>query len=189
MINSYKLNLTPNLLVELPLVITENLSYYSFNMLGMSRWNSEVARYLYEKNLYLLNGEKPDVIITVESKAIGLTEQLSKLYNIEKYIVVRKSQKSYMKNPLSYNGDTIISGKSTYWIDGDDLNYLKNKKIIICDDVISTGATINVILDIIKSANCKPLLMCCALTEGIIWQQINGINVVSCAHIPLPNKI
>lgn len=183
----YNLNLTPTLTIDLPLVKAENISYYSFNMLGMSKWNQEVAKSLYDMNAMILNGEKPEVIITVESKAIGLTEELSKLYNCDKYIVIRKTRKSYMKNPISINNSTIISGNSSYWIDGDDLNYLKNKKFIICDDVISTGGTITAILDLLKSFESKPLLLCCALTEGFEWTEFNGIKVVSCAHLPLPN--
>ncbi len=182
----YNIKLTPTLSIDLPLIKTDNISYYSFNMLGMAKWNQEIAKILYDKISMILKNETPDVIVTVESKAIGLAEQLSRLYNIEKYIVIRKTKKSYMNNPITINNSTIISGKSTYWIDEVDLNYLRDKKVIICDDVISTGGTVHAILDLIKSIECKPLLLCCALTEGIEWTEYTGIKVVSCAHLPLP---
>lgn len=164
---------------NLPLVHGEKVSYYSFNMLGDTELNIEFA-----KELAKLLGDT-EAIVTVESKAIALAQELASILKIDKYVIVRKSLKSYMHNPFSISSNTIISGSSTYYLDGDDANFLKNKKIVVVDDVISTCGTIDAIYKLLKKANLIVSKFACVLCEGKKTIEFNSIPVISCGYLPL----
>jgi len=185
MTEKYILVINSELTLELPIVKTKHFSYYSFNMMGMAKWNRVIGDEMYQLVQKHPNGKKIDSIITVESKAIGLTQVLAERFNVDKYIILRKSKKSYMANPIEFKSQTIISGECSYWIDSADLDYLKDKNILVVDDVISTGGTIKAILNALNHHHLVPNLIACALTENTPWTTFDGIDVISCGHIPL----
>ncbi|HAX03804.1 MAG: hypothetical protein A2Y45_08205 [Tenericutes bacterium GWC2_34_14] len=180
-----EIKINDSLTLELPLIKTNKFSYYSFNMLGMSKWNRIIGIHLYE----LIKRRKPnikiDAIVTVESKAIGLAQVISELYGIDQYIIFRKSKKSYMINPIEYKSTTIISGECSYWIDSNELESLANKNILFLDDVISTGGTLNGVLKALSILKLKPVLIACVFTEKYDWQIFDDIEVISCGHLPI----
>ncbi len=164
---------------DLPLIKSGSLSYYSFNMMGDTELNAEAA-----KLLAPLLGDI-DIIVTIESKAIGLVQELSALLNHTRYVIVRKALKSYMSNPISVPGKTIISGGSNYFIDGSDIKHLEGKKIAIVDDVVSTCGTIDAIYRLLEKANLTINKIACVLCEGKRTTEFKKIPVVSCGFIPL----
>lgn len=145
---------------RLKLVKSDTISYYSFNMMGDVELNKEAAIELAKliKNI--------DVIVTVESKAIGLAEEVSQLLGFKRYIIVRKTKKSYMDNIVSVSGDTIISGSANYYLDGRDVDYLKGKRILVLDDVVSTGGTIDAIYRLLSKCNLNIVSFACVCFEG-----------------------
>lgn len=165
---------------RLKLVKTDKVLYYSFNMMGDAELNKESAAELVKfiKNV--------NAIVTVESKAIGLAEEVSQLLGLKKYVIIRKSKKSYMNNVVSVNGNTIISGNNEYFLDGCDADYLKDKQILVLDDVISTGGTINAVYRLLKGCNLDIVSFACVCCEGKITSEFHGIPVISCAFFPLP---
>lgn len=185
MMNYYILNIDEELTIKLPLVKTKTFGYYSFNMMGMTKWNrifgqkifGLIRKYSHEKDI--------NAIVTVESKAIGLAQVLAGLMDIDRYIILRKSKKSYMSNPIEFKSKTIISGDCSYWVESEDLSFLQRKNILVVDDVISTGGTIQAILNALNSVNITPKLIACAITEKTKWTQFESIPVISCGHIPV----
>lgn len=167
---------------RLKLVKSDTISYYSFNMMGDAELNKEAAIELAKliKNI--------DVIVTVESKAIGLAEEVSQLLGFKRYIIVRKTKKSYMDNIVSVSGDTIISGSANYYLDGCDVDYLKDKRILVLDDVISTGGTIDAIYRLLSKCNLNIVSFACVCFEGKKTTEIHQIPVLSCAFFPLPES-
>ena len=165
---------------RLKLVKTDKISYYSFNMMGDAELNKESAKELAKliKNV--------DVIVTVESKAIGLAEELSQLLGHKRYVVIRKSKKSYMSNAVSVSGDTIISGNNNYFLDECDVEYLKDKRILVLDDVISTGGTIDAIYRLLKGCNLDIVSFACVCCEGKKTIEFHKIPVISYAFFPFP---
>lgn len=163
----------------LPLIKSDKISFFSFNMLGDTKLNEESARVLAP---YL---NDVDIIVTIESKAIALVQELASLLKHPRYVIVRKSQKSYMINPLSVSGNTIISGDVQYYLDGSDIEFLKDKRIAVVDDVISTGGTIDSIYRLLQRANLETVRFLCVLCEGKLTTEFNGLPVVSCGLIPL----
>ncbi|HHX68820.1 MAG TPA: adenine phosphoribosyltransferase [Gallicola sp.] len=182
----YKLKINKDVQLDLPYVECSPQSFYSFNLLGKAKLNKEIAQELFTK----MNGLnlQVDYLVTVEAKAIGLTQELTRRLNIDDYCVIRKSKKSYMIKPISTKGSTIISGDASYWLDGVDQLKLNNKNIVICDDVISTGGTMNSVFELLKKCNVNIVLILCAATEGKKWKEFNDIPVLSLAHIPFPGE-
>ena len=164
---------------KLPLIKCKTISYYSFNMLGDTILNKESAKLLTP----LL--ADADVIVTVESKAIGLVQELASNLRHTRYVIVRKTLKGYMMNPVSVSGNTIISGSSNYYIDGSDIEFLKGKRIVVVDDVISTCGTIDAIYRLLEKADLTIDKIACVLCEGKKTIEFKGIPVVSCGFIPL----
>ena len=165
---------------RLKLVKTDKVSYYSFNMMGDSELNKESATELAK----LI--KDVDAIVTVESKAIGLAEELSQLLGHKRYAIIRKSKKSYMSNVTSVSGDTIISGNNNYYLDGCDVDFLKGKRILVLDDVVSTGGTIDAVYRLLKGCNLDIVSFACVCCEGKITTEFYKIPVISCAFFPLP---
>ena len=163
----------------LPLVKGDKFSYYSFNMLGDTELNKEAAKEI------ATAVRDTEVIVTIESKAIALVQEASSILNHPKYVVIRKSKKSYMKNEVSVSGNTIISGDSKYYIDGQDIDYLNGKRIAVVDDVVSTCGTIDAIHRLLSKCHIEIYKIACVLCEGTITTNFKGIKVMSCGFIPL----
>ncbi len=81
-----------------------------------------------------------DVMITAEAKGIPLIYEMARQVNAERYLIARKSPKLYMKNPHSVEVQSITTAKKqVLFLDKDDADYMRGKRVLIVDDVISTG--------------------------------------------------
>jgi adenine phosphoribosyltransferase len=123
---------------ELPFVqISEDLNIASFVILGDTELVCAAAQSLAKKI------PDVDILVTAEAKGIPLVFELSRLLNMKKYIVARKSIKPYMKEPVV---DEVVSittqKKQILCLDEADALEIKGKKIAIIDDVISTGESL-----------------------------------------------
>jgi hypoxanthine phosphoribosyltransferase len=65
---------------------------------------------------------------------------MARQVNAERYLIARKSPKLYMKNPHSVEVQSITTAKKqVLFLDKDDADYMRGKRVLIVDDVISTG--------------------------------------------------
>ncbi len=88
-------------------------------------------------------------ILTAEAKAIGISYFFGYKLGLDKITIARKSLKSYMRNPIIVKTHSITTREEQKLIlDSEDVNTLKNKRIIIFDDVISTGNTIRSLIEL-----------------------------------------
>ncbi|MGN1482068.1 phosphoribosyltransferase family protein [Porcipelethomonas sp.] len=107
-----------------------------------------------------------DVILTAESKGIPLGYEMARQSG-KKYIVARKSVKLYMKNPVSVEVKSITTeNKQTLFLDEDSVSELKGKKVLIADDVISTGESLNALVALVKKAGGEIVCQSAVLAEG-----------------------
>lgn len=109
-----------------------------------------------------------DVIITAESKGIPLAYEMARqMGNGMKYIVARKMAKLYMHDPVSVNVKSISTAvEQKLWLDKNEADYLKGKRVLIVDDVISTGESLEAVRKLVDYAGGNIVGMCAVLAEG-----------------------
>ena len=94
-----------------------------------------------------------DVMITAESKGIPLICEMARQAGEQKYVLARKGQKLYMRNVLKVNVRSITTGhEQNLYLDGDDAAYMKGKRVLIVDDVISTGESLTALEKLVEEA-------------------------------------
>ncbi len=94
-----------------------------------------------------------DVMITAESKGIPLVYEMCRQSGENRYILARKGVKLYMKNVVKCEVQSITTkGTQTLYIDGDDAAYMKGRRVLIVDDVISTGESLRALQALVEQA-------------------------------------
>jgi adenine phosphoribosyltransferase len=123
-----------------------------------------------------------DVLLTAEAKSIPLAYALS-VETKKPYIILRKTYKPYMGDALKAETLSITTGQPQVLVlDEKDRQMLKGKKVVIVDDVISTGSTLQGMRIVIEKAGASVVKEAAILTEGerSQWEQI-----ISLGHLPL----
>ncbi|MDI6717451.1 MAG: phosphoribosyltransferase family protein [Patescibacteria group bacterium] len=111
---------------------------------------------------------KIDCILTAESRPIPIAYELSKQLNLKNMAVARKNIKNDSKVYLAeeLKSTATSSYKQKLYLDKFNASLIKNKKILIFDDVISTGNTIEVLLNLAKKAGAKVIAISAIWIEG-----------------------
>lgn len=122
---------------ELPICpISDTLDIAGFVMFGDVEITEKVAESLMKKC------PEHDIIITAESKGIPLAYEMARI-GCRKYVVARKGIKAYMTDPIKVEVKSITTDHvQTLYLSQEDVESLKNKRILIVDDVISTGESL-----------------------------------------------
>lgn len=146
---------------NLPLCsVSENLKIAAFIMFGDVEITEKSACEL------LKNCPEFDILVTAESKGIPLCYEMARQSG-KNYIVARKSTKLYMKNPISVDVKSITTANiQKLYFSEEEFEKIKNKKILIVDDVISTGKSIAALEELVSKANGKIVGKACVLAEG-----------------------
>ena len=183
--NSYTVHLSEDYTVELPMLdIGDGFCIYSFDMTGECEWNRVAAKELLRK----LEPYQFDGFVTVQTKSCGLSQAISADY--PKYLELRKSKKAFMIDPQGVSVQSITThGKQELWIGKEKYEYFSGKKLCFLDDVVSTGGTIDAVLELAKKINIEIVVIACALTEGAPRSEYKGIPLVCLDNIPLPGKL
>ena len=147
---------------ELPLCpVNDKLYIGAFVMFGDVELTVSCARALLEK------APEYDVLITAESKGIPLGYEMARQNKGERYLVARKAPKLYMKNVFTVNVRSITTAKQQILcIDQDDADYMKGKRVLIVDDVISTGESLRAVETLVEQAGGKIVGKMAVLAEG-----------------------
>jgi adenine phosphoribosyltransferase len=148
------------------------------NILGDTELVQACARELNKK----LKSVDYDVLVTAEAKSIPLVYALSVETN-KPYAVLRKTYKPYMGDAIKAETLSITTGQPQVLIlDEKDRGTLKGKKVVILDDVISTGSTLQGMRMILEKAGTTVVAEAAILTEGerAKWQ-----HIISLGHLPL----
>lgn len=146
---------------ELPLCpVNENLDIAAFVMFGDVEITIACAKALLEKCPDF------DILITVESKGIPLAYEMSRQSG-KPYVLARKSAKLYMKDPLTVEDRSITTqGVQKLVIDREDLGKMDGKRVLIVDDVISTGGSLHAIETLVSHSNGTVVGRAAVLAEG-----------------------
>lgn len=147
---------------DLPLCpIGENLNIGAFVLFGDVELTESCAASLYEK------APEHDVMITAESKGIPLVHAMCRISGKNRYVLARKSVKLYMKDVVACETQSITtSAKQTLYIDGEDAEFMRGKRVLIVDDVISTGGSLASLENLVKLAGGNVVGKMAILAEG-----------------------
>ena len=143
---------------------------------------------LTEKSAEALYAMAPDhdVMITAESKGIPLIHSMCRLSGRNRYVLARKSVKLYMKDVVSCITKSITTGSvQTLYIDGSDAEYLHGKRVLIVDDVISTGGSLLSLEKLVAQAGGTVVGKMAILAEG---DAIGREDIQYLAPLPLFDK-
>lgn len=107
-----------------------------------------------------------DVILTPEAKSIPIAYEFSRQSG-KPYVVARKGLKVYMRNPVSVSVNSITTQHEQHLYLGEsDAEKLKGKRVLIVDDVISTGESLEAVRELVKAAGGNEAASCAFLAEG-----------------------
>jgi len=170
--------------IELPLITNDDgFRIYAFDPMGRTTWNRAAAQALAEK----LAPYGFDILLTAESKAIALTQELSRALGQEDYVVLRKARKLYMLDPMVMDVKSVTTAApQQFFLGRDQQDLLRGRRICVVDDVLSTAGTLHSIYAFAKALSCTVVANAFVLTEEKRWEDFEGVPVVSLDHIPLP---
>jgi len=148
------------------------------NILGDVEFVQVAAKALAEK----LEPISYDLLISAETKSIPLVYQLA-VDTQKPYVILRKNYKPYMGKALQHETLSITTGQTqTLFLDEKDLDLIRGKKVVIVDDVISTGSTLQAIQLIVKKAGAEIAGEAAIFTEG---ERAKWGEIISLGHLPV----
>lgn len=167
-----------NLERKLPIIrITDSLEIASFVILGDSELVIHAAEELMKKI------PEVDYLITAEAKGIPLVQELSRLLGMKRYFVARKSIKPYMTDPFVTEVYSITSQeRQILCLEREESEMIHGKRILIVDDVISTGESIKAMESLIKKAGGKVAGKAAILAEG---ESANRKDIIFLEKLPV----
>jgi len=165
---------------DLPICpLNEKLSIAGFVIFGDQELTVACAKALLEK------APAYDYIITAEAKGIPLAHEMARQAGDAKYILARKGPKLYMRDIFSVTVQSITTAKEQkLYLDGADAALMKGKKILIVDDVISTGESLKALEALVEKAGGEICGRMAILAEG---DAIGREDLVYLEPLPLFN--
>ncbi len=147
---------------DLPLCpISDTLNIGAFVLFGDVELTEKCAEELCKR------APEHDVMITAESKGIPLIHAMSRIMGENRYVLARKSVKLYMKDVLKCVTKSITTeAEQVLYIDGADAEYMKGKRVLIVDDVISTGGSLHSLENLVEQAGGTIVGKMTILAEG-----------------------
>lgn len=157
--------------------VSDQLAIAAFIILGDVEAVSHCSQLLAERL------PEVDVLITAETKGIPLVHEISRILEIPRYVVARKSVKTYMEEPLSVGVDSITTLEhQKLYLPREDLHLIQGKKVGIVDDVISTGESLKSLEELIEQAGGIITAKASILAEG---DAIGREDIIYLQELPL----
>ncbi len=158
---AYKMNIA-GLERELPLfAVNDKISIAAFIMFGDVELTKACARELLKK------APEHDIMITAEAKSIPLIYEMARQEGANKYIIARKGPKVYMRDVLSVSVNSITTkGEQHLYLGADEVELMHGKRVLIVDDVISTGESLNALEKLVEEAQGEIVGKAAVLAEG-----------------------
>lgn len=141
--------------------VSDTLSIAGFVIFGDPELTVACAKEL------LAKAPEYDYIITAEAKGIPLAHEMARQAGDSRYILARKTPKLYMRDVFSVSVHSITTAKEQrLYLDGEDAARMKGKRILIVDDVISTGESLKALETLVEEAGGQICGRMAILAEG-----------------------
>jgi adenine phosphoribosyltransferase len=166
---------------ELPVCrINDELSIAAFVLFGDVEMTVAAAA-------ELLKAAPPhDILITAEAKGIPLVHEMARQNGESTYIVARKGEKLYMKEVFSVELHSITTKKKqTLFIDKAEAALMQGKRVLIVDDVISTGESLRALEKLVSEAGGNIVGKMAVLAEGDAKYRS---DIIFLEYLPLLNS-
>ena len=165
---------------DLPLCrVNDNLYIGAFVIFGDVELTVNCARELLKK------APAYDILITAESKGIPLGYEMARQSGENRYLIARQAPKLYMKNVFSVDVNSITTEKKQILcIDQDDADYMRGKRVLIVDDVISTGESLKAVETLVEKAGGNIVGKMAIVAEGDATQRD---DIIYLEKLPLFN--
>lgn len=147
---------------DLPICkVTDDLYIGAFVIFGDVELTTACAKALLDK------APEYDYLITAEAKGIPLVHEMARLSGQNKYMLARKGPKLYMRDILDVAVHSITTEKEQHlYLDGNDAELIRGKKVLIIDDVISTGESLRALEKLVEAAGGTVCGRMAILAEG-----------------------
>ncbi len=141
--------------------VTDDLYIGAFVIFGDCELTTAAAKALLDK------APEYDYIITAESKGIPLAQEMARLNGDAKWMLARKGVKLYMQDVVCVEVKSITtSAVQKLYLDGNDAAMMRGKRVLIVDDVISTGESLHALEELVKEAGGEIVGKMAILAEG-----------------------
>ncbi len=177
--DSYTLNVA-GLTRELPLCrVNDELYIGAFVIFGDVELTVACAKEL------LKIAPEHDILITAESKGIPLVYEMARQHGENKYLIARKAAKLYMRNVFSTEVTSITTANRQHLcIDQADADLMRGRRVLIIDDVISTGESLKAVEKLVVQAGGNVVGRMAILAEG---DAANRKDILFLQKLPLFN--
>jgi adenine phosphoribosyltransferase len=166
---------------ELPLIkVGKNTSIASFSILGDVELTDKLADALTEK----LKTIEFDYLVGPEVKVLPLIHGIAKRLGQKRFVICRKSKKPYMISPIVVEPLKYFPKHvKPLVINGPDVELIKGKKVVVIDDIVSTGVTMRMITHLMETLGAHVVHYAAALKQGTQFNEIQ--NLISIAELPI----
>lgn len=163
---------------HLPLCrVNDNLYIAAFIMFGDAELTVAAARDL------LAKAPEHDIMITAESKGIPLLHEMARQSGADNYIVARKGPKLYMQDiHTTYVNSITTENRQMLCVSGADAEAMRGKRVLVVDDVISTGESLHALETLIEEVGGTVVGRMAVLAEGDATKRE---DVICLAPLPL----
>ena len=177
---TYKMNIA-GLERHLPICpVNENMSIGAFVIFGDPELTTAAAKEL------LAKAPAYDYLLTAEAKGIPLVHEMARRAGNQKYFLARKGPKLYMTGVLEVTVHSITTEKvQKLYLDKADADLMRGKRVLIVDDVISTGESLYALEQLVKQAGGEICGRIAILAEG---DAIARKDLIYLEKLPLFNK-
>ena len=143
--------------------VTPTFHIAGFVLMGNTELTNYCARILADK----IKDVDFDYIVVPEAKVLPLTQSICTLLGDRDFVVFRKGKKAYMVDPIETEVKSITTqAVQKMVVDGVDADTIRGKKVLVLDDVVSTGGTFHAMKTLLDMLDCKIVAYAAALKEG-----------------------
>lgn len=174
--DTYKINIAglERELVKYP--VNDKLDIAAFIMFG----DVEITEKSAEELLKIC--PEHDVVVTAEAKGIPLCYEMAR-QGCRNYVIARKGTKVYMGNPIEVTVNSITTeNEQKLYLGDNDVEFLRGKRVLIVDDVISTGNSVEALVNLVSQTGAEIVGKAAVLAEG---DAIGRKDLIYLAELPL----